>query len=458
MSSIKFRKSRVRSARFKWPDKWLEAVLSLSGFYNVSELQHAESIKYLSDHFLHSDNYARKRLTNSRQHGRGHSFLYGSDIFLQSAYAGYYLPANVPKVIDSFLCSGIDWKTVNRIIDIGTGPGTAMLGSMIARHLSGIRSPLFLTGMDHSTGFMTLARKLIQSFRTTLDLPGNDSFLTVNLEQLIRDERFLNQFAWNTDAAQKKEQTPLPDFNVSAMEFDLLTASNIVAELSENARKQFDGLVNQCVRPGGYALLVEPARRQPARCLAEIRNRMISLGWSVLYPCPGNYSCPMLHRKRDWCHHRLTWNAPTQVAEIDHLTGMKKSCLNFSVFILQKQSCSVSHTAACADDTPSGNRPGTVEHINEPVGSTAPLICRVVSDVIRHKGRFEVYLCGHFNHEKHLMVAVLEKKHLSDYNTGFMGLARYDRIRLENSVLQGERLIIQKKSRLTILVDDGDRE
>ncbi len=456
MTNVKFKKSRVRKTSFTWPDKWIHAILNMSGFNKIESQKQSISVKMLSDYFLNlNDSLSYKSQDHCIEHA-AQTGMYGSDSHFQAAYAGYYLPVNIPKIIDSFELSGITWNTVNRILDIGTGPGTALLGSLIARKLSGETSDISLAGLDHSPGFLSLAQKLVQYFKHDLSICGDEYFRSINLERIIRNTENLQRVLSESGLFSESNQSSSSKALILPVEFDLLTASNVVSELSEDAREQFHVLVDQFVRPGGFALLLEPARKQISRCLEDIRNRLIQLGWTVLYPCPGHYPCPMLFRKRDWCHHRLTWTAPDHITDIDRLTGMKKNLLNFSVFVLRKpESARQKGTLSDSDALP---RTISAVHEQGPEHVIPSVTCRVVSDVIHHKGRFEVYLCGYFSQQKQMLVASLEKKHVSDYNRLFMDLARYDQVHLENATVRGDRLIIQQQSRLTLLVNDGAQE
>ncbi|MCD4655444.1 small ribosomal subunit Rsm22 family protein, partial [bacterium] len=281
---------------------------------------------------------------------------------------------------------------------------------LIARHRAGITVSLDITAIDYSNEFLEMAKELIQIFRHHFKINGKDIFHKADLKQ----EGSLT-FVSVTGSAK------------------LVMASNILSELSAMFINVFPDRLNQLLNPDDFLLLMEPAQRFPARKLLEVRDRLCKFGWKPIYPCPGNYMCPVLERRRDWCHHRLKWEPPELVKMIDGLTGMNKHLLNFTPLIMRKT----------AD--------------NDEVRTDSANWYRVISEVRQLKGKLEVVICGEFSNKEHQKICMLENKYFSRYNELFPDLARYDQIRLDKAENRANRLILSETSRLTKEVDDGDR-
>lgn len=408
-----FKRSRVGRARFGWSPELVRIVMETLGSGNGPQQewlrQTADAVKTLSDTFLNPDGLPELIP------------VYGADPQLRPAYAAYYLLANVPKIVEALESARPDWSGIRHVVDLGTGPGTALVGMLIARERAGIRSPVSITGIDYSADFLSLAQSIVNAFRNNLGIGGPDRFL-------IRD---LNAAPGSSRPAGIGEPA------------DLLMAANVMAELSDASISGFPDLLETHLRPGGYALLLEPAQRRPARRLLDVRDRLGAAGWSILFPCPGRFPCPALERRRDWCHHRLEWDPPPPVSEIDRITGMYKHLLNFTGLMLQKPAADPSLHEIVPDVTDS--RPG-LQTTNAADGG---LECRIVSEILARKGRYEAFVCGDFGAGPHLLIAVLEKKRINDYNESFLELARYDRVRIDGAVIRGGRLVLSEDSRLT---------
>lgn len=420
------KKGRVRSARFKWSLEWLEAVFTKLGL-DISDRQHiksiASAIKKLSDTFI--DQTGTKPVSNRNPPAQSR-WLYGNDNLLRTAYAAYYLPVNVPKIVEILESMWFRWDTVQHILDIGSGPGTAAVACLIARVRAGLTSPIDITVCDHSRDFLELSKKIIILFRRILNIPGDDRFFLFDL----------------SSDSDKRDHAYLKTG------YDLALAANIIAEIPEIASARLADFFAGLVNPGGHVVFLEPARRQPARHVTAIRDELTHHGWNVLYPCPASYPCPLMSDRKDWCHHRLFWQAPEHISAIDRLIGMEKNLLNFTGFILEKP-------------LETDLKPVESEAFNcdqNQIGVRVCLPCRVISDVRPQKGRYCVHVCGVFDGKARALQALLEKKRMTDYTGLLANLARYDLIRLENVSIRGNQLILDENSRLTTCIKDDDRE
>lgn len=232
----KWKKARVRSARFAWPPNWLEAVTTELGL-DISDRRHVKSIasaiKRLSDTFIEQTSAKPVGGRNSSVQSR---WLYGDDNLLRTAYAAYYLPVNVPKLVEMFESVRFPWDSVGHILDIGTGPGTAAIAGLIARARTGLTSPVDITVCDHSRDFLELSKQMIAVFRRILNIPGTD---------------LSYHFILSSDSGKN-------DHIYQKTGYDLVLAANIVAELPKNITAELPSYLADCVNPGGYVVSSSP--------------------------------------------------------------------------------------------------------------------------------------------------------------------------------------------------------
>lgn len=427
MARKRLKKPGIRPARIPWTEAMTACVgetLGLTPLTHARLERLAETVKHLSDRFLTiaggtapeppSPENADEPYTETRD-------------FLQ-AYVRYYLPANVPKIADTLLCSGVidalqpDPETGGlRVLDLGTGPGTSLIGLLLAMAQAGRTEPVSITATDRSPVFLDAAAALVQAFRKYTGIHGNNRFM----------------------------QQALP--NAPDEPFDAVFMTNVLAETAGTLADKLPELLENLVAPGGIALLLEPAQRRVARALHAVRNAMEKETWRIVYPCPGNYPCPALARNRDWCHHRLAWDPPETIRRVDRYTRMHKQFLNFTPLVLERRR--EPSWSAKQSTEPAGAAPTAT---GESMARSS--VVRVISDMRILKGKLEVLVCGDFGDENHLRIVMLENKKVSRYNEVFPDLTRYDRVRMENVEIRGDRLILSETSRLTRVVDDGDRE
>jgi Mitochondrial small ribosomal subunit Rsm22 len=88
--------------------------------------------------------------------------------------------------------------------------------------------------------------------------------------------------------------------------------------------------------PHGSIIIVEPALRQTARALHQMRNHLLKQGLCTVYsPCLHEGACPALDHPDDWCHEERPWQTPQAIAMIDQDVGFIKDALKFSYLLLR---------------------------------------------------------------------------------------------------------------------------
>ncbi len=174
-----------------------------------------------------------------------------------------------------------------------------------------------------------------------------------------------------------------PSENLGA--FDVVLLGNVLSELGvgdpdavrvDRHVELVRGLLDRNVGPGGALVVVEPALRDRTRHLHHVRNGLARGGVSVFAPCLHDAPCPALERETDWCHEDIAVDLPGWLVPVARRAGLRHEGLTFSYLVLRKDG------ARLADSAVAG--PGAAR-------------LRVVSDVIRSKGKREVFLCGEFS-------------------------------------------------------------
>ena len=145
------------------------------------------------------------------------------------------------------------------ILDVGAGPGTALLAAVEA----GI--PLTsATLLERDPGFIAIGKQLTQ-----------------DLEDI--------QKTWVCHDINK-------EFNVSA--HDLVIASYSFNELLEKDRLILVEKLWELT--GKFLIIIEPGSKAAYDSLMKLRQSLILKGACLLAPCPHSNACPL--SKEDWCH------------------------------------------------------------------------------------------------------------------------------------------------------------
>lgn len=185
---------------------------------------------------------------------------YLKDEKLVSAYCAYYLTTNYPKLFETLKLLGdrFDIHSFDRVVDIGTGPGTFLLG------LGEILNPdVELLGIDTSDIMLRQAKALLDGLCP---------------DRVVDLGRF----------AKKKSE------DESKRTLLMFTHS-----LNEMTREQGIEYADK-VRPDSI-LLIEPGTKESFGKALELRQWALKNGYNVAYPCFSNANCP-LDLEIDWCH------------------------------------------------------------------------------------------------------------------------------------------------------------
>jgi ribosomal protein RSM22 (predicted rRNA methylase) len=326
---------------------------------------------------------------------------YLKDPDLRLAYLRYYLPSNMKKVHLALTDLSLhpDWvlsKPRLRVLDVGAGPGTALLGLLAFFAQRPEQPVLDCFAVDRVAENLRIAEDLFNSYRTNKKLNASLTTRRVDVEGalLIADDPF-----------------------------DIVIFSNVLNELFsfdedriERRVANVKGVLDANLAEDGSAIIIEPALRETSRDLIEVRDRLLDHGLKVYSPCLSASHCQAFTNPRDWCHEEIPWDPPALVKEIDKLTGLRKDALKFSYLVLRKDARSLA----------------------DMFGHDA---YRVVSEPLVTNGKIEFYLCGAQGRK---LVTRLDKDR-SPLNVHFEHMKRgaivgFERLRDEGTRFKVERL------------------
>ena len=248
-----------------------------------------------------------------------------------AAYLSYFLPVNLSKVqilLDE-LPNESSLHTPHRsmaVLDLGCGPGT---GSLALLDWLWHRSPeraesLSVLAADSSHESLQDAKRLWEAYCQEVGI-SNEGLKCVegNLEHPLKGDL----------GKQIMRGGP----------YDLIIMANCLNELFLAAtdpsaeRTAIVALLLPFLAPHGSIMIVEPALRQTARELHQMRNHLLKQNLCTVYsPCLHERACPALDHPDDWCHEERPWQTPSMVAAIDREVGFIKDALKFSYLLLRK--------------------------------------------------------------------------------------------------------------------------
>lgn len=318
---------------------------------------------------------------------------YLSNPVLHSGYLLYFLPVNILKIMHvmSELKPSELTNGKIRILDVGSGPGTCMLGMMtyFAEQVKkGVLKEAWLefTLLDHSYKALKDAAFFHQEYKEVLEKSVKGFHSTVSTLNFDLRRTGLSRF--------------LRDF-----QYHYVVASNVLNELDDRGAQAdlVADLLQHHVDPAkGRLILIEPALKKTSRDLQSVRDEVVvnrKIGF-VHAPCLHQHMCPLnVVNKRDWCHFYFSWDAPKFIEKLDRIVGLNKEWLNCSYLIL-------------------GPQPRDFAQIyKKPEWNW-----RMISNLMSSKGKREVVLCGT---QGRIHLTRLDRNK-SPTNTGFDRLRRGD--------------------------------
>jgi ribosomal protein RSM22 (predicted rRNA methylase) len=170
-------------------------------------------------------------------------------------------------------------------------------------------------------------------------------------------------------------------------EADLVVLGQVLSELdvamdpAERATKHaalITDLLERVVAPDGALVVVEPALRDRTRHLHAVRDLLALRGTTIFAPCLHASGCPVLTTMGDWCHEDLPVDLPAWVVPLARAAGLRWQGLTFSHLVLRRDG------RRLVDEVVTGaEKPGDPPRVH----------LRVISELMRTKGKAEVFAC-----------------------------------------------------------------
>ncbi len=331
---------------------------------------------------------------------------YMMDARLREAYLAYFLPANAGKIRMPLAELALHpeqtrIKDTIKVLDLGSGPGTALLGVMEYFAAQRKKPALECVAVDQVAENLALAAELFHDKRISLGLSASLETIRTGIEQAGK--------------------------HLSAS-FDLIILSNVLNELFAHQDRFIEkrlAMLEEFVMPSlagdGACIIIDPALRETSRELLQVRDGLLERGFSIYAPCLYSNGCPALVNPRDWCHQDLPWKPTNEIEEIDNLTGLRKDSLKFSYLVVRKDGRSLAdvYDVKCF---------------------------RVVSEPLITKGKIEFFLCGQGGRR----LTVRFDKDETPVNKFFRMLRRGDVARFDSLINESARYKVGKETGIDI--------
>ncbi len=244
---------------------------------------------------------------------------------------------------------------------------------------------------------------------------GDDVGITLDVTLIDREKRLLNIAnrsvrsigeMWQCIAGVQTRCQDLEEFERtnSSDTFDLILLGNVVNELPEALQEKLVSKVIDLLTPDGKCIVIEPALRATSRKLHEIRDNIIAKNKGyILAPCTHqSLPCPVLAKPQDWCHEAKSVVLPPRTQRLAQKSKLRTGRQKYAYLTIGRSVSTVS--------VPKGER-------------------RVVSDVMKHKGRYECFVCGEDGRHRLRLL----KKNRSAANRSFLEIERGDLVACDTS-------------------------
>ncbi|MEI7892259.1 MAG: small ribosomal subunit Rsm22 family protein [Myxococcales bacterium] len=326
-----------------------------------------------------------------------------------AARLGFSFARDVPKAaaaVREVVCHlGLDQETPVRLLDVGAGLGAMTWGVLRALRGHGHAQTMEALWMDTDARALALGQAIVEH-------SGQTALQVRHLVQRVH--------------------APAGRFHLVLMGQVL---SELDRELEPNEDKRADrhadllmGFVD-LLTPDGALVVVEPALRDRTRHLHRVRDRLVTRGVPLFAPCLHDRGCPMLETRDDWCHEKLAVDLPSWLVPVARVAGLRYQGLTFSYAVFRRSAGKV------------GDR----------LGGAGKL--RVVSDLLRTKGKREVLLCGDLEGRCLVRTTRLDRDGTLA-NATFETLSRGELVRVEGATCGVQGFRIER----TTLVERSVRE
>ncbi|HUJ62791.1 MAG TPA: small ribosomal subunit Rsm22 family protein, partial [Kofleriaceae bacterium] len=151
---------------------------------------------------------------------------------------------------------------------------------------------------------------------------------------------------------------------------DLVVLGSVLNELPVAARLPLVERALDAIGDDGAVIAIEPALRDTARALHELRDQLLARGTAhVLAPCTRRCApCPALADPDDWCHEDRPVALPPRCAELARTTHLRDAGLKLAYLVVRR--------------------------VPSPLVPAGGAAWRVVSAPLPAKGKLELYGCS----------------------------------------------------------------
>ena len=287
------------------------------------------------------------------------------------------------------------------VLDLGAGIGAMSLGMLDYMHRRGILS-----------GRRVVIRAVDTSARA-LDLMADAvKILARRWEISVSVERECGDAIAAVSAARPVAP---PVAGQTGHRFDLVLFGGLLNELAAPERQSLVRGALAAARPHGSVVAVEPALRQTARDLHQLRDWVLEHGLAGIFaPCVRQTSpCPVLADERDWCHEDRVAVLPRQATRLAAATGLREHGLKFAYLVLRSEARPSSESLGSGV---TGSLAGNLGNNQEQA------VFRIISRLHKTKGKVECFACG----EAGRVLLRRLRRHRSPDNRPFERLSRGD--------------------------------
>jgi len=209
-------------------------------------------------------------------------------------------------------------------------------------------------------------------------------------------------------------ELPVADLVLVGQVLSELELDRAPEERAERHAALLADLLDRVVAPGGALVVIEPALRERTRHLHAVRDRLVAAGRGIFAPCLHDRACPALTVPGDWCHEDLLVDLPPWLVPLARSAGLRYQGLTFAYLVLRRDG---RHLSAELEG-------GGVRF-------------RVVSDLIRTKGKCELYACTDEGARPRLRLLDRDAARAPDGGAGWAALSRGDVVTLRSAGTEG---------------------